>query len=136
VVPVRRFISPSLPPLALMAVIFFFSSQPDLDSGLGLVDTIGRKLVHAGEYALLCWLWWRALRIAARPRAALLAAFAITVGYAASDELHQTFVAGRHGSPIDVAIDTLGASLAALMVRRREARSATGRLRATASRAG
>ena len=133
--PVRRLASLWLPPLALMAVIFFFSSQPDLDSGLGLIDTMGRKLVHAGEYALLCWLWWRALRTVARPRAALLAAFAITVGYAASDELHQTFVAGRHGSPVDVAIDTLGASLAALTVRRREARSATGGLSARASRA-
>ena len=46
-----------LPPLALMAVIFFLSAQPDLSSGLGLVDLIGRKFLHAGEYPLLCVLW-------------------------------------------------------------------------------
>ena len=30
------------PPIALMAVIFFLSAQPDLNSGLGVWDTIGR----------------------------------------------------------------------------------------------
>ena len=30
------------PPIALMAVIFFPSAQPDLNSGLGVWDTIGR----------------------------------------------------------------------------------------------
>ena len=35
-----------LPPLVLMGVIFAFSAQPSLNSGLGLVDHIGRKLVH------------------------------------------------------------------------------------------
>ena len=35
-----------LPPLLLMAVIFFFSAQPDLDSGLGDDRPVGRKVVH------------------------------------------------------------------------------------------
>ena len=43
-----------LPPLALMAAIFVLSAQPDLGSGLGVVDLIGRKIVHMGEFALLC----------------------------------------------------------------------------------
>ena len=34
--------------------------------------------------------------------------------YAISDELHQSFVAGRHGTPVDVAIDALGVGLAVL----------------------
>jgi VanZ family protein len=34
--------------------------------------------------------------------------------YAASDELHQTFVSGRHGSPLDVAIDAFGIGAAVL----------------------
>ena len=118
-----------------MGVIFFFSSLPDLNSGLGVIDTIGRKLVHAGEYALLCWLWWRALRTAIPPRAALWGALAIAVAYAATDELHQTFVAGRQGWAVDVAIDALGASLAALAIRR-AAGSGRGGVSATASRAG
>ena len=107
------------PPLAFMAVIFFFSAQPDLNSGLGIIDLIGRKIVHATEYGILCALWWRALRTVAPRRAGLLASIALTVAYAASDELHQTFVHGRHGSPLDVAIDAFGATVAALLLRRR-----------------
>ena len=38
------------PPLSLMALIFFLSAQPDLNAGLGDVDTIVRKLVHMAEY--------------------------------------------------------------------------------------
>ena len=49
------------PPLALMALIFFFSAQPYLNSGLGVWDTIGRKLIHAATYGALWFLWWRAL---------------------------------------------------------------------------
>jgi VanZ family protein len=90
-----------LPPLVLMGIIFVLSSQPSLDTGLGLIDTIGRKLVHFGEYALL--------------------AFVVASAYAATDELHQSFVDGRHGTPLDWAIDSAGAALAAhrLLARQR-----------------
>jgi hypothetical protein len=120
-VPTRSRLSLWLPPVALMALIFFLSAQPDLSTGLGLLDLIGRKLVHAGEYALLCALWWRALRTVVAPRAGLVAAIAIAIGYAITDELHQTLVPARMGSPIDVAIDAAGAGLAALAIRRRTA---------------
>ena len=105
------------PPLLLMAVIFVLSAQPDLNSGLGTLDTIGRKLVHAASYGLLWWLWQRALRTGSVLPAAL-----ITIAYAVSDEYHQTFVAGRHGSPVDVLIDAAGVAIAiALHARRRVA---------------
>lgn len=111
-----------IPPLVLMAVIFALSAQPDLNSGLGTLDLIGRKIVHMCEYALLCFLWWRALRTRLpAPRAALVA-FALAVAYAATDEFHQHFVEGRHGAPIDVGIDAVGAGVAALLIRRRSAR--------------
>jgi len=106
-----------LPPLLLMAVIFVFSDQPNLNSGLGTFDLVGRKLIHFGEYALLCFLWWRPLAIHFGPRRAALLAFLISSGYAASDEYHQTFVEGRSGSPVDWAIDSAGAALAALRLR-------------------
>ena len=95
------------PPVALMGVIFFLSAQPDLNSGLGVWDTIGRKLVHAASYGLLWWLWYRALGLR-NPAAAI----AITLAYAVSDEYHQTFVEGRHGSPVDVLIDAAGVGIA------------------------
>ena len=112
-------LDPWAPPLVLMAVIFLLSAQPDLSSGLGTIDLVGRKIVHAGEYALLCFLWWRVLRRFAPGGRAVLLAFAVTVAYAASDEWHQSFVEGRHGSPLDVAIDSAGAGVAALLLRRR-----------------
>jgi VanZ family protein len=107
-----------LPPLLLMAVIFVLSDQPDLSSGLGVIDVIGRKLVHALEYALLCALWWRLLREVMPSRRAALAALCISVAYAVTDEYHQSFVEGRNGSPVDVGIDAIGAGAAAFGVTR------------------
>jgi VanZ family protein len=100
------------PPVVLMGIIFILSAQPNLNSGLGVADTIGRKIVHACEYALLAYLWWRALGTTRLTPYAIPLAFALTVAYAAGDEYHQTFVQGRHGSPVDLLIDATGASLA------------------------
>jgi VanZ family protein len=92
-------------PVVLWAVVIFtLSSIPDLGTGLGTWDTVLRKLAHTAEFALLGALVFRALRDA--PAAVLLAS-----AYAATDEVHQTFVAGRHGSPLDWAIDSAGALL-------------------------
>src|SRR5688500_17138141 len=106
-------------PFALMGVIFFLSAQPDLGTDLGTIDLVGRKLVHMAEYALLFFLWWLALRTVLPRGRALALALAISIGYAITDEFHQSFVDGRNGNPIDVAIDTVGASLAAFAVQRR-----------------
>jgi VanZ family protein len=108
-----------LPPLVLMGVIFGFSAQPSLDSGLGVADLIGRKLIHFAEYALLCFLWWRALVTVTNPRRAALLAFVLASAYAVTDEYHQTFVDGRHGNPLDWMIDSAGAAAAALKLRAR-----------------
>jgi VanZ family protein len=101
-----------------MAIIYAVSAQPSLDSGLGSIDKVGRKFVHFGEYALVCALWWRALRDRLSPSAALTAALVIASAYAATDEFHQSFVEGRHGTPVDWLIDTAGALTAALLIRR------------------
>ena len=114
-----RRLDPWAPPLVLMAVIFLLSAQPDLNSGLGLADTIGRKLVHFAEYALLAFLWARALRTRMDARRAALIALLVTSLYAATDEFHQTFVEGRAGKPLDWAIDTAGAATVTLQLRRR-----------------
>ena len=122
-----RRIDPWAPPVALMALIFFLSAQPDLNSGLGLIDLIGRKFIHAGEYALLCLLWWRALRTVLQTRPALVAAIAVAAAYSATDEFHQHFVHGRHGTPVDVLIDSMGALLAALLIHRSQEAPARAR---------
>ena len=112
---VRRF----GPPIALMGLIFFLSAQPDLSTGLGVWDFISRKIVHMSEYGALCFLWWRALRRVTPPRWAIGLAFGISLGYAGTDEFHQTFVHGRHGTPVDVAIDSVGMVVASLVIARR-----------------
>jgi VanZ family protein len=113
-----------LPPLVLMAVIFFLSAQPSLDSGLGAVDVVGRKLVHLAIYGLLCFLWWRAFATVTGSGRAALAALLVASAYAVTDEVHQSFVEGRSGTVLDWAIDTAGAGLAALRLRsRRPART-------------
>jgi VanZ family protein len=112
-----RAISRFGPPLVLMAAIFAFSAQPDLSTGLGVWDTILRKTTHMAEYGLLWYLWYRALE-----HRSPLPAAAIALVYAASDEYHQTFVEGRHGTPVDVLIDAAGIAIAiALLARRRAA---------------
>jgi VanZ family protein len=104
------------PPLVLMGAIFFFSAQPDLGTGLGAWDTILRKAAHMAEYGLLWFLWQRALDTPTP-----WPAVAITLAYAASDELHQSFVEGRHGTPVDVLIDAVGVAIAVAIHRRRKA---------------
>jgi VanZ family protein len=93
-----------LPVVAWAAVIFAFSAVPDLSTGLGGWDLVLRKIAHTAEYAVL-----GALLVRATGRSGL--AFALGTLYAVSDELHQTFVRGRHGSPVDVAIDAVGVAL-------------------------
>jgi hypothetical protein len=93
------------------AVIFAFSSVPDLGTGLGTWDLVLRKLAHAAEFAVLGALLLRALR---DERGALAAG----VAYAITDEVHQHFVPGRLGSPVDVAIDAAGVALGVLLWRR------------------
>ena len=100
------------PPLLLMGLIFFLSAQPDLNSGLGTWDTILRKLAHMAVFGLLWFLWWRALGYDPDRRISVL----ITILYAVTDELHQTTVDGRHGSRVDVLIDSAGIALAMLAV--------------------
>ena len=95
-------------PLVLWAgAIFALSSIPSLDTGLGIWDLVLRKLGHLVEYAILGALLARALRHPA-------AAFLVAAAYAVTDEVHQSFVEGRVGSPVDWGIDALGAALGVL----------------------
>jgi VanZ family protein len=99
------------PPVALMALIFVLSAQPDVGADHGTFEVVLRKLGHMTGYGLLWFLWWRALG-GGSPAPAV----AITLAYAATDEIHQTFVTGRHGTPVDVLIDAAGVALAILAV--------------------
>jgi VanZ family protein len=91
-----------LPVLVWAGVIFTFSSIPSLSTHLGTWDLILRKCAHMTEYAILAVLLLRATR-------SYRWAWPLAVAYACTDEFHQTFVRGRHGAPLDVGIDAVGA---------------------------
>ena len=112
--PASRALSVWLPVVVWAAVIFALSSIPDLGTGLGFWDTLLRKGAHLTEYAILGALLLRAL---GRETSALAAG----ILYAASDELHQHFVRGRHTSPIDVLLDAAGVTVGILVLRRARA---------------
>lgn len=108
--PANRLASTWLPVVVWAGVIFALSSVPSLSSGLGSWDVALRKLAHVSEYAVLGALLRRGLPAGPAVLAGVL--------YAVSDELHQTFVPGRHGAPLDVAIDGFGIVIGVLLVQR------------------
>ena len=104
-----------VPPLLAMGMIFFLSAQTSDPVDRAWWDVLLRKLAHFTEYAVLTGLWWRALR-GLGARFPLAIAMAISLGYAATDEFHQTFVDGRKGTPVDVLIDSAGIAIAATTI--------------------
>jgi VanZ family protein len=105
-----------IPPLTVMAVIFYLSAQPSAGD-YPAWEVALRKLGHATGYALLALAWWRAFRGMLSPSDHFVAllAVAVSLAYAVSDEIHQTFVAGRHGSPVDVLVDAAGIAAALVL---------------------
>lgn len=100
-----------LPVILWAGVIFTLSAIPSLGTGLGTWDVVLRKLAHVAEFGVLGALLQRAL--GREPLALLLGS-----AYAVTDEIHQTFVAGRQGSPLDWLVDTLGVAAGVLLYAR------------------
>jgi|SRR5665213_659291 len=103
--PLLRWLFPQMPPTQVEAIHHIF-----------------RKSCHLAEYAILAWLFWRAIRKPVKndprpwlwPEAGL--ALALVFTYAASDELHQVFVPTRTAHVTDVLIDTTGGAAALLLL--------------------
>lgn len=105
------------------ALIWLLSQAPgtDTDSSAQLLDLVSlasfnglaRMLAHMTVFGLLALLIYRAVsRGRWLPRARWVAGtLALTALAAALDEIHQSFVPLRHGRPIDVVIDMIGAML-------------------------
>ncbi len=95
-VPFLRWIDPQIS-VATMAMIHFAL----------------RRLGHLIEYAVLAAFLWRALRNGTSIRAKMSTLFAgvwvVCAIFAATDEFHQSFIASRSASLLDVMIDTSGA---------------------------
>ncbi len=85
---------------------------------LELLHEFARKCVHFGNYFVLSVLLFRALRAPHSGWALRWAAVALLIAsaYAASDEFHQSFEAGRGPSAMDALLDISGAATAQLAV--------------------
>lgn len=116
--------------LLCMGMIFFFSSQDASESTMmsdrfafllrwPFAVKILRKCAHFSEFALLGFLTALAVKNFEKKKF-ILAAFAISAAYAATDELHQLFVEGRACRFFDFGVDCSGAlagiAFAALMI--------------------
>jgi len=100
-----------LPALLMMAAIFYFSSQPgdDLPNFLNW-DYFVKKSGHFIGYGLLALFNFYGLKCFKKY---YWLAWLMAVSFSATDEFHQSFVAGRHASIFDVIIfDNLGAAFA------------------------
>ncbi|MCI0791042.1 MAG: VanZ family protein [Chloroflexi bacterium] len=75
-------------------------------------------VVHTFEFGVLAVLVYRLLLSiqALRIRSVLLITLAWAVAFGILDEIHQSFVAGRHGSLSDVGLDSAGAFIAVALV--------------------
>ena len=107
-----------LPAVAYAALIFALSSTT-LPPEAGPIPGLFRldKLLHIAEYAVLGALTAVAVRrVAPAFRWGGLVAFVAGLGYAASDEFHQTLVPGRRGDVWDFLADALGVALGVLVV--------------------
>jgi VanZ family protein len=124
--------------LAWAALIFYLSTQafgPDLSRALlawtldllhlpvsggifHLLHLLLRGLAHLVEYAILALLLYglpgEKNRGLWRPRRAMFCIMVATV-YSLTDEFHQLFVPGRHGSLLDCGLDAIGAAMAMLV---------------------
>lgn len=103
-----------------MGLIFILSAQPTL---IEIEDEVDEKLfykiAHIITYAILTWLWWRALAPNRQITwSSLWIAFVLVTLYGISDEFHQRFVPGRHGRLADVLFDASGALMMILLIRR------------------
>jgi VanZ family protein len=124
-----------------MAIIFILSSQPAVESsklstgltnnGIKVIEQVKpdakfnfivferiiRKNAHFFVYLVLSILIMNALKKSGvRGYRCVIGTLLICILYAASDELHQVFVAGRRAQVSDVIIDSAGSTLGILLV--------------------
>lgn len=124
--------------LGIMIMIFCFSNQESYTTSLTSSSITGkifdflnldgilvfdsfhgliRKFAHFIIYFILGFYLSNALFVSTKKDYIIVLVLAVLIAmiYAGSDEVHQLFVAGRNGSIMDVLLDTIGASIGALI---------------------
>ncbi len=102
-----------VPALVMMTAIFVLSALPASKvPTFGPYDVYFKKIGHAIGYGLLGVSYYYALPTRLPRLVRWSMALGLSLGFAVTDEFHQSFVSGRTASIRDVAIDGLGAFLA------------------------
>lgn len=104
-----------VPAVLWATLIFTLSAQSRLPELPVTFDGID-KLAHCLVFGILCALV--VYGVGHRGRQALIAGIVATSLYGCLDEIHQIFVPGRSPDVLDWLADTIGASLAALVIHR------------------
>jgi VanZ family protein len=123
ITPLPRWLRDFAPLVLWKLFIFYLSAQSRFWINIEneLFETIFFETCHAVVYAILGWLWWRAL---SPDRKFTWSTFCMALGmvilYALSDEYHQLYVPGRAAETADVLLDTAGGLAALLLIRRSE----------------
>ncbi|RMF92708.1 MAG: hypothetical protein D6734_11695 [Candidatus Schekmanbacteria bacterium] len=118
------------PVILWYSIMFYLSHQPNLNSGLAY-DFLLRKCAHIFEFAVLSLLIFNAIwksnyfkeKKDLRLSYSIMTVFIVSLSLAASDEIHQSFVRGRHGTYTDVMIDSIGIMLSCLVLKMRHLKS-------------
>jgi len=100
-----------LPVFLWAGVIFALSSIQQITVAEFFIwDFAAKKVAHLTEYAVLYALFLRATE------KNWVLSFVMTMVYAASDEIHQSYVPGRTAAVYDLAFDFSGASISAYII--------------------
>jgi VanZ family protein len=116
---IKLWINAFLPPVAWAGLIFILSSQQVLP-GLKVsgFDFFFKKFAHMFVYSVLYILLYRGVDLIADkksdPKVRIFLPIILVIGYAISDEIHQSFVPNRYATLRDVGYDILGSSLVIL----------------------
>ena len=111
-----RYFPPWLPAIVMLVAIFVFSSIPsNTMPHFNWADLFVKKSGHMLGYGLLALAFLYGFKLdPSKSKFAWL--FALL--YAMTDEFHQHFVPGRHASWVDIIIDSTGAALALIWVKK------------------
>jgi VanZ family protein len=102
--------------LMIATAIFVESSRQTPNVGSALFENVVSVVAHLVLYCALSFCLANAR--GNRRTSALIGMALLAVGYGVSDELHQSFVAGRDADPFDVGLDAIGAAAGALLAYR------------------
>ena len=104
-----------LPATIWMVFIFVMSSQEQFPKTPGISTSALAVVAHLVLYGLLAFFFTIAIERDGRAtRSTQLTAIALAVLYGLSDEFHQSFVPGRNSSALDLAVNSIGATIAVI----------------------